>query len=165
MWLIQCEVVSNFGIKSINIFNSRLYTIWSIWKLRNSAIFQEKTICVRTVIIKFVFFFNEKRQMKEKVERRQVRFRDIWRRYPVGFFDGTSRHLKCGCGAFLVMKPDTFYHLWWEGGEGTNTRGDRIMGFLKAAKWTELVNIFRYTTMQRGSLTGQESPTNSNHLF
>lgn len=76
----------------------------------------------------------------------QVRFRDTLGRYPIGFFDVASRHRKCGCCTFLVIKPSTFYHLWWEGGEGTNNQAEVIglWGILKATKWIGMVNIKIY---------------------
>jgi len=88
-------------------------------------------------VIKAVTYFNEIGPIKRREKNRQVRIKDVWRFSPMGFFDGACEKRKCGCGAFIIIKPGFYYHFWWEGGKDTNNRAEVIAlwGVLSAAKW------------------------------
>jgi len=58
---------------------------------------------------------------KQEIKRRKFISQDIWRKFPVGFFDGACNNTKCGCDALIVGEPRNYFHLWWEGGRGKKT--------------------------------------------
>lgn len=39
---------------------------------------------------------------------RNIKQIDIWEEFPIGFFDGACDQRRCGCGAHIVIEPNTF---------------------------------------------------------
>lgn len=92
------------------------YLIWSFGRSRNALIFYLMYPAVRGDVIKTVAYFKEYRPSKNCSKSKIIKRRDIWKTYPVGFFDGACCRGKCGCGAYIVIEPGKHCHFWWEGG-------------------------------------------------
>jgi len=56
-----------------------------------------------------VAYFSEIGPYMEIGKPRQTNYVDTWHRYLVGFFDGASQNFSCNCGAFIVVKPGSFF--------------------------------------------------------
>lgn len=61
----------------------------------------------------------------------------------MGFFDGACKRRRCRCGVVIVINPGKYYHFWWVGGQGTNSKAKLIAlwGFLIVAKWQRIDSI------------------------
>lgn len=98
------------------------------------------------MVLKTVAYFGEIGPTRRKYRRRNIKHIDIWKEFLVGFFDGACDQRKCGCEAYIVIEPDTFYHLWWKGGRGTNNWSELVAlwGTLLCAIWLgiETLKVF-----------------------
>ncbi len=94
-------------------------------------------------VINTITYFNEIGPSKKRNNYKKHELIDIWKVFPVGFFDGVCSTRKCGYGAFIVIELDNFFHFWWEGGQGTNNKAKIIAmwGVRIVAKWLGMKHI------------------------
>ena len=45
----------------------------------------------------------------------------------MGYFDGASSNVDCGCGMILMLNMDHLFRLWMGGGKGSNTRAKLLI--------------------------------------
>lgn len=76
----------------------------------NYKIFEQKAVDVRSTMIKIVAYYSEVGPRKKIHNKRKVSIRDIWRIFPINFFDDAFTQRKCKCGSYIVIEMGGYYH-------------------------------------------------------
>jgi len=71
-------------------------------------------------------YISEIGPVTKKVSQRIIKQVDVWKRLPIGFFDGAACNNVCGCVLYVVIESGSYFHFSWNCGEGTNNCAEII---------------------------------------
>lgn len=97
---------------------------WNIWVTRNRKIFEGTLRNPSITAFQIIFSWEQLKPISKPSANLSKRLTPRAICYPLGYFDGTSHHSICGCGAWLLVSPDCHYKIFWNGGVGTNTKAE-----------------------------------------
>lgn len=146
-----------------------IFSVWCIWKWRNSLIFKDKNPSLQEILLQISYIYEAipippLKQKKQFIIDPHLDISSV----PRAFFDGAEQNGACGCGFFIIIDKDTNFSIFWNGGRGTNNSAEAmaLAGLLYFCLFLNLqgVSIYGDSKIMVEHVKGKNS-ISSPHLF
>lgn len=121
-----------------------ILSLSSIWKWRNSNIFNGTKSTCSEIIVKIAAAFEALPQ--KSISQKKVAYAGQIKEcssFPKAFFDGAEQQGFCGCGFLIMTNENTHFSIHWNRGIGSNSKAEAmaLAGLLKFCLFLDLQQI------------------------